>query len=347
MFTPVKSLEVTYKAPNRTNTFTNGDCISGQVTLEVDKEYEIDSLSIKLEAKADVKWSEQLGYDISNYHSMAKYFSISHYFIQDKHCKDNRVVGLGRHVYPFTFQFPLQEMPSSFRGHDGKIVYLLEAILGRSMWLDKTDSTQINFVSKVDVTKDPGLMIPQHESKLDKRILFASGTIIMDVKTEKTGYFQGEGLVVVARIMNNSSREIKPKYCVYRKHSFFADGKRRLHTKYLLKEVGEPIPPSANKRVARVITIPHHVEPSILNCSTIKVEYRLRAPAVGPPPVSPSKAAFKASPHASASKASSNPNPPVQDVLPPQQPSEPEPSDPPPSYDECALCPFMMDYGNK
>lgn len=92
-----------------------------------------------------------------------------------------------------------------------------------------------------------------------------------------TGLFHaGEGMKVLACIQNSSSREIKPKYCIYRKHSFFAEGKRRVHTKDLLKEVGEPIPPSSNQNVMRVINIPHDAEPSILNCSIIKVEYRLR-----------------------------------------------------------------------
>lgn len=92
-----------------------------------------------------------------------------------------------------------------------------------------------------------------------------------------TGLFHaGEGMKVLACIQNNSSREIKPKYCIYRKHSFFAEGNRRVHTKDLLKEVGEPIPPSSNQNVMRVINIPCDAEPSILNCSIIKVEYRLR-----------------------------------------------------------------------
>lgn len=86
----------------------------------------------------------------------------------------------------------------------------------------------------------------------------------------------GEGLKVVAFIKNSSSREVKLKYCVYRKHSFFARGKRRVHTKDLLKEVGDPIPPSAEETVTRVITVPHDMEPSVTNCNIIKAEYRLR-----------------------------------------------------------------------
>lgn len=81
---------------------------------------------------------------------------------------------------------------------------------------------------------------------------------------------------VLACIQNNSSREIKPKYCLYQKHSFFAEGRRRVHTKDLLKEVGEPIPPSAQEKVIRVINIPPDTEPSIMDCGIIKAEHRLR-----------------------------------------------------------------------
>ncbi|TNN31808.1 Arrestin domain-containing protein 3 [Liparis tanakae] len=106
--------------------------------------------------------------------------------------------------------------------------------------------------------------------------VFNSGTVAMDVNLEKTGFFQGEGLKVMACIQNNSSRPIKLKYCFYRKHTFLAKGNRKVSTKDLLKEVGEPIPPSAEEKFTRVIPIPSDVEPSIENCSIIKVEYRLR-----------------------------------------------------------------------
>lgn len=143
--------------------------------------------------------------------------------------------------------------------------------------------------------------MPQHEFKDKKMKFFTSGTVAMDVNLEKSGFFQGrslqmsywhlfvfyqalltfaqilgEGLKVLACIENKSSREIKPKYCVYRKHSFFAEGRRKVDTKDLIKEVGEPIPPSTNENVTKIINIPHDMEPSIHNCSIIKAEHRLR-----------------------------------------------------------------------
>ena len=83
----VKSLKVTYDPPNDSNTFTSGDCISGKVTLEVEKQHEIDSLMIKFKGKSRVMWTERYGQVTVVYHSKDKYFSIKHYFIQDKNHK--------------------------------------------------------------------------------------------------------------------------------------------------------------------------------------------------------------------------------------------------------------------
>uniref|UniRef100_A0A8C3ANK7 Si:ch211-130m23.2 n=1 Tax=Cyclopterus lumpus TaxID=8103 RepID=A0A8C3ANK7_CYCLU len=267
----VKSLKVTYNPVNEENTFTSGDCVSGEVTLELAKECSIDALSVKFKGKAHVLWSERYGETTVVYHAKDKYFSIKHFFIQDKDLKDNHVVSAGCHVYPFSFQIPFQNMPSSFKGSVGKIVYLLEAKMSRSMRIPTKESTKINFV-----IYDIGLSKPQHESKDKKMKFLNSGMVAMDVKLEKSGFFQGEGLKVMACIQNNSSRTIKPKFCVYRKHSFFAKGNRKVCTKDLLKEVGEPMPPSSKENFTRVIPIPSDVEPSILNCSIIKAEYRLR-----------------------------------------------------------------------
>lgn len=86
----------------------------------------------------------------------------------------------------------------------------------------------------------------------------------------------GEKLKVSACIENNSSREIKPKYCLYSKHVFLARGRRKVATTDLLKEVGEPIAPSATEKVTRVLTLPKDLDPSILNCSNIEAGYKLK-----------------------------------------------------------------------
>uniref|UniRef100_A0A671TEW5 Arrestin C-terminal-like domain-containing protein n=1 Tax=Sparus aurata TaxID=8175 RepID=A0A671TEW5_SPAAU len=353
----VKSLKVTYNPINESDTFTSGDSVSGQVALEVAKDCEVDSLLVKFKGKASVLWSERHGQVTVVYSSKDKYFSIKHYLIQDK--DHNNVLPPGIHIYPFTFQIPFQEMPSSFKGSVGKIVYSLEARLSRSLRIDKTDTVKIKFVSNADMSSDPQLMEPQHETKDKKMKLFNSGMVAMDVDLEKTGFCQGEGIMVVACIQNNSSRPIKPKYCLYRKHSFFARGKRRLDTKDLLKEVGEPIPPSASEKVTRVITIPHDLEPSILNCSILKAEYRVRVNldvkyATDPEIkfniiILPAAQVAASAPPPAASgfgfEPSGNTSSPWGTVPAPPAAAAPQPLDPPPPYDAYGMYPTMTDSG--
>lgn len=87
MSSSVKSLKVTYNPVNEKNTFTSGDRVSGVVTLELAKDCQIQSLSIKFKGKARVMWSERHGQTTVVYHSKDKYFSIKHYFIRGKDVK--------------------------------------------------------------------------------------------------------------------------------------------------------------------------------------------------------------------------------------------------------------------
>ncbi|XP_029367434.1 arrestin domain-containing protein 3-like [Echeneis naucrates] len=369
----VKSIKVTCNPPAGRDAFTNGDWVSGQVDLELSKECHLNSLYVKFKGKAEVLWTERHGNTTAVYHAKDKYFSLRCYFIGENDSSGtdeqtaiihnpetyNNVVAAGCHVYPFTFQFPLQDMPYSFKGSVGKIVYLLEARLSRSMRIDSTDSTKLKFFPRA-TAPTPAVMVPQHETKDKTLRFFNSGEVSMDVNIEKTGFFQGEGLKVVANIHNNSSREIKPKFCLYRKDSFFARGKRKLHTHDVLKEVGEPIQPSTKEIVTRVITIPHDVDPSILNCTILKTEYRLRVyldvkyasdpeikfPIIILPAAAPASAAAAAADF--GFEAFRSPYPPAWGLPPPQQPPPASQSfESPPPYGAYQMYPPLSDFGNR
>ncbi|XP_058650114.1 arrestin domain-containing protein 2-like [Onychostoma macrolepis] len=143
------------------------------------------------------------------------------------------------------------------------------------MRISSKDKTEFHYVSRPDVS-NPELMAPQYGTKDKQMKLFPSGSVSMNINTEKMGYYLGEGLKVLVEVQNNSSRSIKPKYCLYEKHSFCARGKRKLHTHDLLIEEGEPIEPNSKITVTKVLSIPPSLAISILNCRILSVEYRLR-----------------------------------------------------------------------
>lgn len=88
--------------------------------------------------------------------------------------------------------------------------------------------------------------------------------------------FTGEALRVRLEITNRSSRSVKPKFTLYEKQSFFAQGRRRVHTRDILKEKAEAVESSKKETVTQVINLPVELPSSILNCSIIKLEYRLK-----------------------------------------------------------------------
>ncbi|XP_034450632.1 arrestin domain-containing protein 3-like [Hippoglossus hippoglossus] len=273
MSNSVKSFTVGINPISKSDVFTSGDSLTGQINLEVSGDCKINALVVKLKGKAEVKWTEHYGKTTVTYYNKEKYFSIKQSLFQEDR---GSTVGPGCHVYPFIFQIPAQELPSSFKASHGKIVYTVEVILSRPMKLDSKAKAQFTLMHKGNPQSEALLRIPQH-SIIDKKLkLFTSGTVGMDVNIAQTGFRQGEGIKVVAYIQNKSSRDIRPKYCLYRKYSYFAKTKRRVETKDILKEVGETIPPSAGQNVTRIITIPATTCASILNCSIIKAEYRLR-----------------------------------------------------------------------
>ena len=86
----------------------------------------------------------------------------------------------------------------------------------------------------------------------------------------------GEALQVTAELKNQSSRSVKPRFILYEKKSFFAQGRRKVQTHQILKVKIEALASGGNETVTKVITIPRELPPSILNCSIIKLEYRLK-----------------------------------------------------------------------
>nr|XP_055056129.1 arrestin domain-containing protein 3-like [Misgurnus anguillicaudatus] len=286
MFT-VKSVSVVYNPINENNTFTNGDFISGQVILDVAKDTQMQSLSIKIKGKADVFWTEQYHKTTVVYKDKEKFYSMESFFVNEdkKHeqelLKDPSgqpycsVVGLGLHVYPFMFQLPQQNFPPSFKGSAGKIAYTLEAKLSRSLRVSSKGKAEFHYVPRPEPS-NPELMEPQYGTKDKKMKFFTSGSVSMNISTDKIGYSLDEELKVLAEIENSSSRAIKPKYCLYEKHSFIAKGKRKLHKNNVIKEEGEPIQPKTSNNITKVLTIPPCLTISTLNCKVIKVEYRLR-----------------------------------------------------------------------
>ncbi|KAM6930314.1 arrestin domain-containing protein 3-like [Xenentodon cancila] len=339
----IKTFQIEYDAINSKNTFTNGDTINGRIILEVSKETRIQSLVFMAKGKAWVCWHEQHGETNHVYWADEKYYSIKHHILRESRQDGTEVIGKGRHLFPFSFNIPNRKMPSTFKTSTGKIVHKIKAELKQSMKLSKTTKVHYTFISKADMDT-PGLMEPQHDSK-DKSLAFGSGNVSMDVYTKRMGYRPGENLSVTVKINNRSSRSVKPKFVLYEKKSYFAQGHRKVHTKNIYKDKGDAVDSTSGKStVTKALPIPGTLPPSLLNCSIIRLEYKLKIyldikcaldPAIKLPIVILPEAAGETQPPAlpgSGFEAYGMPRQPAWSTT-------PDTKEPPPPYGACMMSP--------
>ncbi|KAK9955036.1 hypothetical protein ABG768_014944 [Culter alburnus] len=312
----VKNISVIYNPINPNNTFTSGDFISGQVLLDVVKDTQMQSLSVKIKGKAQVCWSEHYGKTTVVYSDKEKYYSMERFFVQEDKthgrrnscsfcvtvCRTQVVVVVMLLLIDLVGNDMLKDpsgqpycsvvapghhvYPFTFQLPHDHFPPTFKSAIGKIAYTLETKlsrSMRVSSKAKAEfhyapshVVSSPELMAPQYGSIEKKMKLLTSGNVSMDINTEKMGYCLGEGLKVLAEVQNNSSRAITPKYCLYEKHSFMAKGKRKLHKHELFKEEGDSIEPKSKNTVTKVLSIPPDLTISILNCKVIKVEYRLR-----------------------------------------------------------------------
>ncbi|XP_049341939.1 arrestin domain-containing protein 3 isoform X3 [Astyanax mexicanus] len=269
-------LTIEYNAINERNTFSSGDTLTGQVIVEVSKKTTVKSLTIKAKGKANVLWSESDGEHSVTYWDSDKYFSQTEAIVPKDHDDGSFTLSPGINTFHFVIQLPPNDLPSSFKGKSGKVKYHLLAQLRRTLRAQSKAETEFTFISRRPDSLLPLARTPQHGAK-DKDVgFFSSGNISMNIYLEKTGYQQGENLVIRGEIVNSSTKNIVPTYIIYQKQSFFASGKRSLHISHIVQEKEAALPSSSRLTVSKILTIPSGVTPTILNCRILKVEYRLK-----------------------------------------------------------------------
>uniref|UniRef100_A0A8C9R5S8 Arrestin C-terminal-like domain-containing protein n=1 Tax=Scleropages formosus TaxID=113540 RepID=A0A8C9R5S8_SCLFO len=273
MSNSVKSISVSYNPVNKQNTFSNGDVLAGRVVVVIAKETKIKTLLVKVRGKAEVFWTEQQGYRIDIYDAKQKCLKLDKILLSPKKDEGDIVLAPGSHAYPFIFQLP-QGLPSSFTGEHGSIQYKVEAKLSRSWRIPSRAISPFMFLSKVDLSTHQ-LMLPQQGIITKTFKVFTSGNVTFKVNLDKSSFRQGDERRLV-EVSNGTSREITPKFCVTQKQNFFASGKRKLHKNTVLKAAGEPVPAKSEQTHVRMVSLPHDLSVSILNCDILKVEYKIR-----------------------------------------------------------------------
>ncbi|KAM7017605.1 arrestin domain-containing protein 3-like isoform 2-T2 [Tautogolabrus adspersus] len=245
------------------------------------KETRVQCFVVKAKGKAKVVWSEHKGQNKETHSDKKIYFYFEHIILQDKNKGDgSEIISLGRNVFPFTFEIPNIDIPSSYEGKWGKITYSLRAQLTLSIWSVHKSKTEFPFLTKSEfpfASKSEMIIIGLKEQQHATRISFhGSEKVTMNVTSEKMGVKQGEALGVSVEVFNESARTVTPQFYLCEEHTFAAKSQRIVHTNDTLFGTGDSVPPHSSRTMTKVISIPPQLHPTFFNCSMMRLEYRLK-----------------------------------------------------------------------
>uniref|UniRef100_A0A8C9XER5 Arrestin C-terminal-like domain-containing protein n=1 Tax=Sander lucioperca TaxID=283035 RepID=A0A8C9XER5_SANLU len=254
--------ELSVKLSTKEATFSEGDTVAGTLTFTLTKKTKVKGVMVKAKGDANVSWSEGSGDDERSYTAHTRYFKLKEYLVAENSegrsykCVST-VLPQGVHCFKFRFKIPQGDMPSSFKGIHGKIVYMLEAKVSRGWLRCSRVQTELNFVSKS----------LSHLGQCPQ-----SGSV-----AKKIGVFsKGDTLSVVAKICNSSSKKVKPKFRLQQKTVYRASGSTNSSEKTLCKIVGETIALNSEETVSCQLTIPPDAIPTLHNCEIISVDHYLK-----------------------------------------------------------------------
>ena len=79
----IRDLRLTYDALNEERTFSEGDTLTGAVTMFLEKETKVESFFVKFKGDANVHWSEKRGENRRSYSAHTRYFKLKEFLIPE------------------------------------------------------------------------------------------------------------------------------------------------------------------------------------------------------------------------------------------------------------------------
>ncbi|XP_018524735.1 arrestin domain-containing protein 3 [Lates calcarifer] len=274
----IKSFTMTYDALNESRTFSEGDRITGKVTLVLFKDTKVLKLFVKAKGDGSVSWSTTSGDRNHTYSAGRRFFKLKQFLIQE--ASHETIIPQGIHHYNFSFNIPQgtswsKGLPSSFKGNHGKIVYKLEAVLSRSWRMDRTLKEELQFASKSFPPRH-SLMSQQVGSTNEEMGLFSKGHVRLNVTVDRKAYAPGETVDIVANIDNSSSSEMTPKFKFTQEVVYCARGNTKFEENVIHKVLDNCVKPKTQKQVRCAFKIPQFQTLTILNCDILSVKYYVK-----------------------------------------------------------------------
>ncbi|XP_067827671.1 arrestin domain-containing protein 4-like [Heptranchias perlo] len=266
------------------SSYSSGDVVSGQVLLELSDELKLAALRLEAKGCARVNWSDNLAASSAVTGTVAPRYREEVVYLQhqqtlrqptgDQGCFIT--LQPGKHEFPFSFHLPQGPLVTSFNGKYGSVKYWVTAILERPCVPNQIVKREFSVTSQIDVNA-PNFLSSVSKSK-EKTVgcwFFTSGPISISAKIERSGFCNGEAIPIYAEFENCSSRLIVPKAAIFQTQTYLANEKTKTFRQMVANVRGNHVASGSTESWnGKALKIPP-VNPSILDCCIVRVEYSL------------------------------------------------------------------------
>ncbi|XP_060927107.1 arrestin domain-containing protein 3-like [Limanda limanda] len=268
---PIKDFTFSYEALNPEIFFSEGDTITGTVNVTLTKDTKVKSLSLKAKGGACVRWIEGDGESVEIHRATKRYLEVKRYLVSET-SKDT-VLPRGVNHLEFSLTIPLGDLPSSFKGRYGKIVYKLEAKLSRSWHWPLRLKCEINVFSKSLQHLDQVSMYGSVNTDVG---FFSRRTVKMLAIVDRLINSPGDTVSVSVDIHNPSSKRLKPKVILQQNTEYSTKFSTKTCVTNLCKIIGKKINKKSQEMVTYQLKIPDDAIYTLANCKLVSVRYYLK-----------------------------------------------------------------------
>ena len=267
----VKELSITLHSSPVEGHYSSGSTLTGSLTIEVDEPREYKTLTVRVQGKGSVEWSEGFGEDKKVY-SANKVYVNKQTVLWKNEDSPNGIFPVGRYTYQFEFVLPTT-CPSSFNSRFGNINYEIEGWLSAKHHnFDHKVNQPFNVSEVVSVAPSPGGSFERRRTMGCRFCM--SGDITYNAQLPSSGYTVGEDIPVNWYMENGSGRHITVSFSLKEKITYFANGRSILSEKILSSQNDLDVPPHSMRDTTIRLPIPH-CRPAMTRAGIIKSEFLL------------------------------------------------------------------------
>ncbi|KAK7934045.1 hypothetical protein WMY93_004941 [Mugilogobius chulae] len=239
-------------------TFSEGDTISGKVSLRLLKDTKVLSLSVKAKSDVNTKFKQT----DSTFRRHLRVFKIKADLIS---ADANTLLPSGSHLLNFTLPIPFEPLPSSFQSEYGSVTYSVEAKLSRRGKRARKVQHEINFCSRKTISSlSPGE---------NRSLKVNNGRSKIQLRVDRSVFSPGDDISVVADLSNFSGRNLEPIFLLMRSDMFSSRRHQKTVVNCLQTEFKQVLRSSHTRRDQCVLKVPQDAGLTVAHCEALSVNF--------------------------------------------------------------------------